>query len=172
MPEVVDHGEYVAARIGYDAHHIAQRECLLDADEVSLHKIFEFKEHEHRRVLVVRKQLAAHAQLLGIYRVAVESVIHGERYARDDHQRDEQSVAVRQLGNEEYGRQRRLHHTRHQAGHAHERERCDRHVVQVEELTAYHRDDSTGERTHEQRRSERTAYAACGVCRRHGYDLE
>ena len=43
--------------------------------------------------------------------------VRADRY---DHQRKEQIVPPRQLGDEEHARQRGMHHAGHGAGHAHQ----------------------------------------------------
>ena len=72
MPEVVDHGEDVAARRRNDVYDVAQREVLPDAQEIGLHQFVEFQEDEDRLVLVVGQQLPAQAQLLGVDRIRIE----------------------------------------------------------------------------------------------------
>ena len=67
MPEVVDHGEDVAARRRNDVYDVAQREVLPDAQEIGLHQFVEFQEDEDRLVLVVGQQLPAQAQLCLVY---------------------------------------------------------------------------------------------------------
>jgi len=62
-------------------HDVAQSEILLDAQEIGLHQIVELQEDEYRLVFVVREQFAPLAQLLGVDRVGVEVVVHGERDA-------------------------------------------------------------------------------------------
>ena len=44
-------------------HDVAQREILLDAQEIGLHQIVELQEDEYRLVFVVREQFAPLAQL-------------------------------------------------------------------------------------------------------------
>ena len=81
MSEVVDHGEDVAACRRDDVHDVAQREILLDAQEIGLHQIVELQEDEYRLVFVVREQFAPLAQLFGVDRVGVEVIVYGERDA-------------------------------------------------------------------------------------------
>ena len=117
------------------------------------------------------EQLTTHTQLLGVDRVAVETIVHGKRHTRHNHQRDKEAVAIRELGDKEYRGQWRLHHTRHHTSHTGQCERGNRDIPTKDRAT-YNRQCSTRKGTHEQRGCKCTTDTASCICRSHSHHLE
>ena len=93
------------------------------------------------------------------------------RCYRDNHQRHQQTVAPRQLGNEEHARQRSMHHARHHTGHAHQGKillrDVDTYLVDVPQP----REEEAREAAHEEAGCKGTATASTAIRSRGGHNL-
>ena len=121
-----DHRENVPVDGRDKVHDVAERRVHRDFVEIGLHQGGQIEEYQYRTVFVVGQQFAALRQLFRVDRIGFEVVVQRERERGDQHQRDEQRVAVGQFGDQEDRRQRGVHYARHDSCHAHQRKRNDR----------------------------------------------
>ena len=171
VPILGHHGEDVALGVGDNLHdHIAQRVVLAHGDDVVLHQRANGEHHAHRLVFVVGEELSLFAERLGVDGVGLKVVVNDVGYTRHQHKRNKELVGARNLGNEEHGRERSLHHSRHQARHTHQREGSHREV-HTEEGVANVGHRGTREGSHKERGSKGTTHTARSVGEGHSHNL-
>ena len=117
------------------------------------------------------EKLATHTQLLSVDRVAVETIVYGKRNTRHDHKRNEETVAIRELGDKEYSCKRSLHNARHHTRHTGEGEGCDRYLP-AKAGAANNGNRSTSECTYKEGWGEGTTHTTCCICGSHSYNLK
>ena len=162
--------QHGGVRVGHHRGQFAQRGVDLHLRILVADQVLHVHERQDGLVVVVREQVATLRDTFRINGIFLEEADGTERHGRSQDQRDQQLVAAGNLGDEEDGRHRRLHHAGHQRRHAHEGEILLRHAeTQVVETTS---EDETEDGAHEQRRTEGTADAPAGVGRRHREHLQ
>ena len=127
-------------------------------------------QRQHRLVGIVRQQVAALRNPLIINRILLKEAHRPEGNRRRQDQRNQQRIAAGNLGDQEDGRHRRLHHPRHQRRHPHEHEILLRHAGPDEVERAGH--DEAQDGSGKQGRAEGTADSPAGIGRRHRQDLQ
>ena len=168
----VQHGEDVAPRVRDDAHQIAQVHIGADGGEVMLHHVIHLHQRQDGLILVVRQQLALLGQAHGIDAMRLEDNDGQIGADGNNHQRQEEVVTSRQLGDEKDACQGGVHHAAHHAGHAHQGEvllgQEGRHVEPIAEM----REDKAGDTAQVERGGEDTATTASAVGGAGSKDLE
>ena len=110
------------------------------------------------------KELAFASKTHGVDAVRLEDADSHHRGNAHNHQRHEHIVAVRNLGDEEDARKRRMHNACHNASHAEQRivllGNINAHLIHVPKS----REEEAGEGSDKERRRERTAATATAVC--------
>ena len=140
--------------------------------EIFLYDILRAHQGKDRLVFVVGEQLALLGQTHGVDAMRLEHADGKERECRCNHQRQEEVVTTRELCNEEDTRERGVHDTTHQSGHAKEGKvvlgQIDLDTQRIEEVREYKSRDTSQEKAG----GEDTTTSATGIRCRGGKHLE
>ena len=124
----VGDGQHGMVRAAYLVHHASQLHVGVDGLVVAVDDGVEAHQRQHGVIGMVGDQSSLLGQSHAVDAMRFEDDDGEVAGDRDYHQRHEHVVSAGDLGNEEDARQRCMHDTRHDAGHAQQGEVLLRHV--------------------------------------------
>ena len=169
-PLRIDHRQHRRVGPRHHGSHLTQRRIDLHARILVADQLIQVHQRQDRLVAVVRQQVTALRDTLGIDGIFLEEAQGPERHRRRKDQRNQQLVAAGNFGDEEDGRHRGLHHAGHQRRHTHQHEILLRHAETQQVDAAGDHEAEDGAR--EQGRTEGTAHSPASVGGRHCQDLQ
>ena len=111
--------EDVSLRIGYGTYHLPQIHLRMHHVEVLLYHAVHFHQRKYSLIFMMREQLTLLSQSHRVDAMRLKEEDGQVRHHRDNHQGQEKIIPTCEFCNEKYTRERGVHHTAHQASHAH-----------------------------------------------------
>ena len=167
----IDYREDISSTFGNHFHHIAQCHLRRNDLKLLLDDAVHAEQGQDSLVLVVGQQFALLRQTHGVDAVGLEHQDGDVGADRDDHQRQEEVISTRQLGNQEDTGQGGVHDTGHDTGHTQEGKVLLRAVHREGKIVGGMGKYESGDTTQVQAGCKNTTTPATGIGRTGGEDL-